>query len=109
MLEKVLEILNKAVVRNIVVYEMKEVTPYYDYSIVASVNSNRQGAAAINYLKKDMTELGYKVRSFSSSSEANWFLIDLDDIVVHIFVGEERERYNLDGIYAHLPKTYIDD
>ncbi len=109
MLEDVLKILDKAVVTKVIVYEMQEVTPFYDYSVIASVNSNRQGAAAINYLKKDMAALGYEIRSFSSSSDANWFLIDLNDVVVHIFVGDERERYNLDGIYAHLPKKIIND
>lgn len=109
MLDKVLKILSKAVVNDIIVYEMKEITPYYDYSIVCSVNSNRQGAATINYLKKDMSELGYEIRSFSTSSESNWFLIDLNDIVVHVFVGDERKRYNLDGMYNHLPKQIINE
>lgn len=109
MLDDVLKILDKAIVTKVIVYEMNEVTPFYDYSVIASVNSNRQGAAAINYLKKDMSELGYEIRGFSSSNSANWFLIDLNEVVVHIFVGEERERYNLDGIYAHLPKKYIKD
>ena len=109
MLEQVLEILSKAVVKDIVVYNMNEVSPFYDYFVIGSVNSNRQGSAAINYLKKDIITIGGNVKSFSSSNESGWFLIDLGEVVVHIFVGDERFVYNLDGMYNHLPKQFIED
>lgn len=103
MYNKVIEILNKAVVKNIKVYDMKNLTPFYDYSIICSVNTARQGAAAVNYLKKEAEEIGLTVRGFSSSNETTWFLIDLNDVVVHLFVNEERYRYNLDGMYGDSP------
>lgn len=34
MYNKVIEILNKAVVKKIKVYDMKNLTPFYDYSII---------------------------------------------------------------------------
>lgn len=108
MYNKVIEILNKAVVKDIRVYDMKNLTPFYDYSLICSVNSARQGAAAINYLKKETEELGLKVRSFSSSIETTWFLIDLDDVVVHLFVGDERRRYNLDEMYGNHPILIVE-
>lgn len=108
MLNNVLKILEKAIVNDTVVYDVKSITPYYDYVVIASVNSNRQGAAAINYLKKDIIEFGGIVKSVSSSNDSGWFLIDLNDIIVHIFVGEERKHYNLDGLYFHLPKKIIE-
>lgn len=108
MLNRVLKILEKAIVKDIIVYDVQSITPYYDYAIVASVNSNRQGAATINYLKKDMQEFPGIVKSVSTSNESGWFLIDLNEIVVHIFVGEERTKYNLDGLYFHLPKKIIE-
>ena len=37
-----------------------------------------------------------------------WFLIDLDDVVVHIFVGDERRRYNLDGMYGDNPILVVE-
>ena len=108
MYNRVIKILNKAVVKNIRVYDMKKLTPFYDYSIICSVNTARQGMAAINYLKKEAENFGYHVRSFSSSNETNWFLIDLDEIVVHLFVGEERYRYNLDGMYGDCPIKVVE-
>ena len=108
MYNKVIEILNKAVVKNIKVYDMKNLTPFFDYSIICSVNTSRQGAAAVNYLKKEADALGLTVRGFSSSNETTWFLIDLNDVVVHLFVGEERNRYNLDGMYGDNPIKVVE-
>ena len=34
--------------------------------------------------------------------ESKWLLIDLKEIVVHLFVGEERNAYGLDRLYADV-------
>lgn len=101
MIEEIIKILDKAVVKDIKIYNTMSYTPYYDYVIICSVSSNRQGNAAATYLKKEAPEFGYSVRSFNTGNESTWFLVDLDSVIVHIFVGEERARYNLDGLYAH--------
>jgi ribosome-associated protein len=108
MYNKVIEILNKAVVKNIKVYDMKNLTPFYDYSIICSVNTARQGNAAVNYLKKEAEDIGLTVRSFSTGTDSSWCLIDLNDVVVQLFVGEERYRYNLDGMYGDNPILYVE-
>lgn len=101
MVNEVLKILDKAVVTDAVVYDMREKTPFYDYSIICSVSSSRQGAACVEYLKDDAQKIGLNVRGYNSSPTSGWFLVDLGEIVVHIFVGDERKRYNLDGMYAN--------
>lgn len=100
-LDFVLKTLDKAVVTDVAVYDMKDYTPYYDWSVICSVSSSRQGNAAMSYLKKDADEMGLSVRCSSVFAETRWFLVDLGSIVVHIFVSDERERYNLDGIYSN--------
>lgn len=97
--KSVVKMLEKAVVSDIIVYDMENITPFYDYCIICSANSSRQGSAAINYIRKDAHLYGLNVKGYSLSNETKWFLIDLGIIVVHVFVGEEREKYNLDGIY----------
>ena len=96
----VVKMLEKAVVHDIIVYDMKNITPFYDYAIICSANSARQASAAINYIRKDISEVNLDVRGYHSSSETKWHLVDLGMIVVHVFVGDEREVYNLDGMYS---------
>lgn len=102
MLENILKILDKAVVQDVRVYDTRTYTPFYDTVIICSVNTNRQGNAAANYLKKEAPLFGYDVRNFNAGSDTAWFLVDLNSIIVHIFVQDERRRYNLDGIYEQI-------
>ena len=44
----------------------------------------------------------------NKKSETTWFLIDLDEVVVHLFVGEERRRYNLDEMYGSNPILIVE-
>ena len=100
MLDEIVKSLEKAVVSDIRVYDMKSKTPFYDYTIICSVNTARQGAAAVDYLRDDAEKLGLWVRGYNSSPVSGWFLVDLNEFVIHIFVGVDRIRYNLDDMYA---------
>ena len=103
MIDNIIKILDKAVVEDIAIYDMRSITPFYDTCIIGSVHSSRQGNAAVNYLKKEAPLLGYELRSYHAMPDTKWFLVDLNDIVIHIFVGDERQRYNLDGMCSVYP------
>lgn len=107
MIKDLIKILDKAVVNDVVVYDTTMYTPYYDYVIIGSVNTARQGNAAVGYLRKEAPALGIDVRSFTSGNDATWFLIDINNVVIHIFVQEERKRYNLDGMYEQLSSVKV--
>lgn len=106
-LKGVVAILNKAVVEELKIYNMANHTPFYDFSIIASVNSSRQGSAAVDYLKKEAQTIGLTVRSASALPDSRWFLVDLNAIVVHLFVLDERQRFNLDRLYCHLEEINV--
>jgi ribosome-associated protein len=39
------------------------------------------------------------VKAFEGSQESQWLLIDQGDVMIHIFVGEARTVYDLDGLW----------
>lgn len=96
---EIIESLNKAVVDDISIYSMKDLTPFYDYSVIASANTTRQAIAAIEYVRDDEEKRGHTVRNTKYDPNSTWLLLDLNDVVVHVFVGEDRLRYNLDNMY----------
>ena len=94
--EQVVDCLDHNIVKDVVVYDARKTSPLYDYIIVASTMTARQMEACINYLKDD-----FEVRGFELAD--SWTLIDLNDVIVHVFKEEERERYGIDRLYANLP------
>lgn len=108
-LDIVLKCLDKAVAHNVIVYDLTPITPFFDYSVVVSVDSSRQGHAAVEYLRDDAEKNQMIVKGYADNPDSRWYLVDLNNIIVHIFVKEERERFNLDGLYYNLDKKIIED
>ncbi len=94
--QQVLDCLDHNIIKDVVVYDARNKSPLYDYIIVASTMTARQMEACMNYLKDD-----FEIRGFELAD--SWTLIDLNDVIVHVFKEEERERYGIDRLYANLP------
>lgn len=87
---------------------MRERTDFADFMIIASGTSTRQVTALSEKLKRTLKE-NYRlsVRT-EGTAQADWVLLDIGDIVVHIFRPEVREFYQLEKMWAlppHLGKN----
>ena len=95
-LDNVLESINKNLVKDVVIYDMTSRHPLYDYVIISTTSSYRQMEACVSYLKDDFAIKGAEISE-------GWTLIDLGDIIVHVFTNDDREKYGLDKLYSSLP------
>ena len=89
-------------------YDTTSLTPFMDHMIIASTNNTRQNYSICQNIKDRLMENGYKLDfKVEGDADSRWLLIDLKDIVVHLFVREERQVYQLDRLYADVPvETY---
>ena len=73
--------------------------------IIASGTSDRHTSSLAQNLVKNVKEkLNYNHVSVEGASEGNWVLVDIGNVIVHIFKPEYREMYNLEKMWA-LPLT----
>ncbi|AEE14935.1 iojap-like protein [Thermodesulfobium narugense DSM 14796] len=70
-----------------------------DYFIIASGNSPIQVKAIADKIMERCKELGKNLFKISGYNEGLWVIIDLLDIVVHIFSPMERTYYNLEDFW----------
>ena len=70
-----------------------------DYIVIANGRSGRQVAALANYVVKGLKALGHKDIVVQGLAQADWVLIDANDVIVHIFRPEVRSFYNLDKMW----------
>ncbi len=96
-LNNILETINRNLVHNISIYDASKSHLFCDYVIVSTALSERQMQAAINYLRQE-----YHIRGIENGK--TWTLIDLGDIIIHIFSEEDRLNYGLDRLYSSLPQ-----
>lgn len=98
--KKVVEVLDDLKVKDIKVYDFNKTSPFYDYFVIATVNE-RQVNAAANNLKQEFKD---KIKNIEGKS-SGWVLVDMGDIIIHLFRAEEREFYGLDKmLYGLLVK-----
>lgn len=102
-LEKVSEVIDNLdhnLVTDIKIYDARNNTPHYDYVIITTAPSKRQMEAAASYLKSAFPIRTVEVGDF-------WILVDLKDVVVHIFLEEERDKYGLDKLLKDVPEIEL--
>jgi len=71
-----------------------------DFMIVASGRSNRHVSALSDYLMRALKEMGHKDLGVEGLEGCDWVLVDIGDVIVHIFRPEVRVFYNLEKIWS---------
>lgn len=88
----------------------KVLNAYTDFFVICSGSSDTN-VQSIASSVEDITRvtLNEKPSHIEGYREANWILLDYFDTMVHVFKEEEREHYNLEGLWADAKITYIAD
>ncbi|KRK89894.1 ribosome silencing factor [Lentilactobacillus sunkii] len=93
---------------DIVVLDMQKVSLMADYFVIADANSSRQVKAIADEIVDQVEAGDVNVYSVSGKDTARWILIDLGDVVVHIFQKEVRDFYNLEKLWSDAPIVNTD-
>jgi len=104
---------------NIVVLDMREIVNYCDYFVICSGTGSRHVRAVADGIDDGLHELGIKVKfkqgldsvgrrvfTIRNSGEdvpddrrGHWALLDMGDVVTHIFEADSREFYGLEFLW----------
>jgi ribosome-associated protein len=82
---------------SIVLLDISQVSSVADYFVIGSTMSKRQFEALEDAMRKSV-QARPRVEGTPASG---WQLFDFGDVVVHLFAREERDYYNLEGLWGH--------
>ena len=71
-----------------------------DYMVVASGTSSRQVAAMAEHIEFKLKQNKIAILGLEGLRQADWVLIDANDVIVHLFRPEVREFYGLERMWA---------
>lgn len=90
-------------------YDTRSLTPFMDSMIVVSTTNIRQNNAIAQNIKDRLKENGFDgTIRIEGNANSKWLLIDLKEIVVQLFVKDERQVYQLDRLYRDVPVIEYD-
>lgn len=98
-LRDVVNLLEDKHAKDIEIFEMGAKHPLYDTVVIASVDVDRNMDAIISEFKEKEKNNLFEVKNFDIKNR-EWVIIDLYDIIVHIFVREARQFYSLEEVMA---------
>lgn len=102
-LQVAVEAADKKHAEEIVALNMEEVSLLADYFVIMHGNSERQVQAIVEGIIEVEEAAGVTVQSVEGKKDSRWMLIDLGDVVVHVFTKEERAFYNLEKLWSDAP------
>jgi ribosome-associated protein len=94
---------NKA--RDVVVLDMRNITPLYDFFVLATGNSRRQVHTITEEVDAALHECGDARLSIEGYESSRWVVQDYGDVVVHVFDQPTREYYGLEDLWADAPRV----
>ena len=105
---------------NIKILDMRNVANFCDYFVICTGNSDRQVKAIADGIELGLRELGVKIRykhglkatipaknANENESAGAWALLDLGDVVVHVFEPNAREFYSLEYLWRDAPEILL--
>jgi ribosome-associated protein len=93
---------------NVVILDLKGLSIIADYFVVCHGNSEPQVQAIVDNVKKSVEEAGVTVQGREGYDDARWVLVDLGDVVVHVFHRDEREFYNIERLWKDAPVVAVE-
>ena len=97
-LTAVTDCLEDAKAENVITIDIQDKTAIADYMVIASGRSHRHVGAVADQLLRKLKEIKAKAKVEGLES-ADWVLIDVGDIIIHLFRPEVREFYALEKMW----------
>ncbi|WP_308638808.1 ribosome silencing factor [Paenibacillus silvisoli] len=102
--EELLQLVVKAAddkkAHNVVALDLKNISLVADYFVICHGNSDTQVQAITTEIRKQAEMSGARVRGIEGADTGRWVLVDIGDVVVHVFHREEREYYNIERLWS---------
>jgi ribosome-associated protein len=92
--------------RDVVVLEVGDVLVVADEFVIVSATNDRQVKAIVDDVERAVDERGFgKPLRVEGLDDRHWVLVDYGDVVVHVFLQETREYYELERLWSDVPRV----
>ena len=105
--KKIVKALDDKKANDIQVMKTGELTIVADYFVIATANSNTHVRALADEVEYQLEEAGITADHVEGRA-TGWLLLEYQGVVVHIFLEEARNYYNLERLWEDAEKVNIE-
>ena len=92
---------------NIKAYNVAETSSLCDYNVIASAENTTQARAMVEELIASLKPHEIEPISLEGMGEAEWILLDIGSVIVHVFQDVSRDVFDLDSLWESSPTLEI--
>lgn len=99
--EKIRILLDEKKAENIEIFDLNDTDYFVDYVILSTALVDKHALALLDYLKQELKPIGESFFNIDDDN-ADWIVVDLGDIIVHIFTENQRKKFNLEEFLSKI-------
>lgn len=107
LLQVVLDACEDKLAQEVVALDVANLTPVAEYFVITHGKNEKQVQAIVDAVEEAVEKEGFEVRSIEGKDGGKWILMDLNDVIVHVFYYADREFYNLEKLWSDAPIVNI--
>jgi len=89
------------------ILDLRGLTSVTDYFVIITADSERKAKAAAEHIIDELREDGERPMHVEGMDSMHWILLDYIDVVVHIFMPDERRFYDLESLWSDAPVVQV--
>ncbi|MCS1350406.1 ribosome silencing factor [Mechercharimyces sp. CAU 1602] len=93
--------------QRVTIMDIRGLSVVADYFVICQGNSETQVQAIATAIKKYAQEENILFKGIEGYDQARWVLIDLGDVVVHVFHKDERDFYGLERLWGDAQHVQV--
>jgi len=86
---------------NVVVLDVSKQSSYFDYFIIGTGMTSQHLQSSGNNINKFLKTLNFQINHKEGLSNSGWVLLDYPGLVIHLFLENQRNNYDLEGLWSN--------
>ncbi|WP_236615065.1 ribosome silencing factor [Desulfovibrio sp. X2] len=95
--------------QDVIVLDVTGICPITEMLVLASATSPRHAKGLASHVLDMAAEQKLEYLGMEGQAEGAWILVDLNDVLVHVFSGDNRELFDLEGLWCEGARVGLPD
>ena len=95
--------------QDLIVLDVRGIASFTDYFIIMSGQSTRHVQGLAEAIEEELRAKRASAKHSEGLRDGLWVLLDLGDVVVHVFYHEQRTFYDLEGLWHDALRLDVDE
>jgi ribosome-associated protein len=92
---------------NCEVIDVRGRVDYADFLVIMTGRSDRHVASIAQGIESELAKKGIAAISIEGMTASTWVLLDYSDVVVHVFVEDARQLYDIEGLWMDAGRISV--